>query len=75
MKLEVDENLIRRFDLTTAVLVAVADSADLWPVKVSHMVQTFPYLDHRTIRTRFDSLAKEGVLQKVMQENVPVYEK
>jgi hypothetical protein len=69
MRLDLDEKLIRRFDVTTAVVVAIADASDLWPVRINNFLEVFPYLDQRTLRNRFDALAKEGILQKITERN------
>lgn len=65
MRLDLNEKLIRRFDVTTAVVVAIADASDLWPVRINAFLEVFPYLDQRTLRNRFDALAKEGIIQKI----------
>lgn len=65
MKLELNEKIMKETDVLGAVLFAVAEQADLWPVNVPQMVEVFPYVDERTIRNRLNALADKGICQKV----------
>jgi hypothetical protein len=72
--------IMQRLDITAAVLIALADAGDLWPVSINAFVKQYPYLDHRTCRYRWDRLAAQGYVVKTKGRNhqnqaVVTYEK
>jgi len=72
--------IMERLDITAAVLVALADAGNLWPVSINTFVKQYPYLDHRTCRYRWDRLAAQGYVVKTKGRNhqnqaVVTYEK
>jgi hypothetical protein len=72
--------IMERLDITAAVLIALADAGNLWPVSINTFVKQYPYLDHRTCRYRWDRLAAQGYVVKTKGRNhqnqaVVTYEK
>ena len=61
--------IMERLDITAAVLIALADAGDLWPVSINSFVKQYPYLDHRTCRYRWDRLAAQGYVVKTKGRN------
>ena len=72
--------IMQRLDITAAVLIALADAGNMWPVSINAFVKQYPYLDHRTCRYRWDRLAAQGYVVKTKGRNhqnqaVVTYEK
>jgi hypothetical protein len=80
IEVKLDTAVMKKLDITAAVLIALADAGDLWPVTIRQFVETYPYLDHRTCRGRWDRLAAQGYVVKTKGRNhqnqaVVIYEK
>ena len=72
--------IMERLDITAAVLIALADAGNMWPVSINSFVKQYPYLDHRTCRYRWDRLAAQGYVVKTKGRNrqnqaIVVYER
>jgi len=61
--------IMERLDITAAVLIALADAGNMWPVSINAFVKQYPYLDHRTCRYRWDRLAAQGYVVKTKGRN------
>lgn len=69
IEVKLHAEIMQRLDITAAVLVALADAGDLWPVSINSFVKQYPYLDHRTCRYRWDRLAAQGYVVKTKGRN------
>ena len=80
IEVKLDRQVMSNVDITAAVLIALADAGNLWPVSINTFVKQYPYLDHRTCRYRWDRLAAQGYVVKTKGRNhqnqaVVTYEK
>ena len=80
IEVTLDTAVMKKLDITAAVLIALADAGNLWPVSINTFVKQFPFLDHRTCRYRWDRLAAQGYVVKTKGRNhqnqsVVTYEK
>lgn len=80
IEVKLDTAVMKNLDITAAVLIALADAGDLWPVSINAFVRQYPYLDGRTCRYRWDRLAAQGYVVKTKGKNhqnqsVVTYEK
>ena len=80
IEVTLDTAVMKKLDITAAVLIALADAGNLWPVSINTFVKQFPFLDHRTCRYRWDRLADQGYVVKTKGRNhqnqsVVTYEK
>lgn len=80
IEVKLSREVMSRVDITAAVLIALADAGNLWPMTIRQFVSAYPYLDHRTCRYRWDRLAAQGFVVKTKGRNhqnqaVVTYEK
>jgi len=69
IEVTLDTAVMKKLDITAAVLIALADAGNMWPVSINSFVKQYPYLDHRTCRYRWDRLAAQGYVVKTKGRN------
>lgn len=64
MKIVLNPEIMKKVDVVSAVILAVAESAGAFPASVRDVAQVFPYADKKTIRNKLNALAELGFLQR-----------